>query len=353
MEITSKSDLLYQQLCRRIAEMKDGVPFPTVRQLMAEYQVSQATVSPAIALLKERGLLESVPRQGMFVRRERAGKAPKILLFQPDWEAENLRQVKRELERAASSRGFLLETIHFDYHRDVCGMLNDCVADVIVVDAISNDQLKPEQIMQITQAAAPVILSSNAVPVESIRYVCGDNSAGAALAARFLAQRGHCRIGMLYCEPHIHASESIVRSFNFVAATCGCRVTLLDCGMRPGDTPDRMIRRFAGKIRDGKYDFTALFAISDDGALKMLRELEALNVGVPGDLSILGFGGVRIPGGERLTTIDTPRCKMADAVMEMAANILAGRTGFEGQVNIMPELVERQTVKTLPVFNIV
>ena len=43
---------------------------------------------------------------------------------------------------------------------------------------------------------------------------------------------------------------------------------------------------------------------------------------------------------------------MADAVMEMAANILAGRTGFEGQVNIMPELVERQTVKTLPVFNI-
>ena len=153
--------------------MKDGVPFPTVRQLMAEYQVSQATVSPAIALLKERGLLESVPRQGMFVRRERAGKAPKILLFQPDWEAENLRQVKRELERAASSRGFLLETIHFDYHRDVCGMLNDCVADVIVVDAISNDQLKPEQIMQITQAAAPVILSSNAVPVESIRYVCG------------------------------------------------------------------------------------------------------------------------------------------------------------------------------------
>ena len=164
MEIASKSEVLYQQLCRKIAAMRDGTPFPTVRQLMTEYQVSQATVSPAIALLKERGLLESVPRQGMFVRRNRSGNAPKILLFHPDWDSPYLRQIQRELEWAAKKHHFNLEIILFDYREDICATLNNYNADLIVIDSITNDQLSPLQIFQISRAAAPVILCSNAVP---------------------------------------------------------------------------------------------------------------------------------------------------------------------------------------------
>lgn len=347
MEIASKSEVLYQQLCRKIAAMRDGTPFPTVRQLMAEYRVSQATVSPAIALLKERGLLESVPRQGMFVRRNRSGNAPKILLFQPDWDSPNLRNVRRELERAAELRHFNLQTVLFDYREDVCATLNNYSTDLIVINAITDDQLTPLQILQITRAAAPVILSANAVPVKEIRYVCGDNVSGGALAARHLAQLGHRRIGLLYCEPHILAAESVARSFQFTASTCGCSVTMLDCGMHPGDTPEPMIRQFARAFRMGEYDFTALFAISDYGALKMLQELRALQVDVPGDLSILGFGNVEMPGMEELATIDTSKRKIAEAVMEMAANILSGKSGFETQINIMPELMERRSLHPL------
>lgn len=353
MEIASKSELLYQQLCRKIAEMRDGTPFPTVRQLMAEFHVSQATVSPAIALLKERGLLESVPRQGTFVRRTRSGRAPKILLFQPDWESPNLRNVQRELEQAARRHNFELETILFDYREDICATLNSYSADLIIINAITDDQLTPLQIMQITRAAAPVILSANAVPVKEIRYVCGDNVSGGALAARHLAQLGHRNIGLLYCEPHILAAESVARSFRFTASTCGCRVTLLDCGMRPGDTPEPMIRQFARAFREEEYDFSALFAISDYGALKMLEELRALQVGVPEELSILGFGNVEMPGMEEIATIDTSKRKLAEAVMEMAANIFSGRTGFETQINIMPELVERRSLRPLPVCDAV
>ena len=348
MEIASKSEVLYQQLCRKIAAMRDGTPFPTVRQLMAEYQVSQATVSPAITLLKERGLLESVPRQGMFVRRDRSGNAPKILMFHPDWDSPYLRQIQRELEWAAKKHHFNLEIILFDYREDICATLNNYNADLIVIDSITNDQLSPLQIFQISRAAAPVILCSNAVPFKEIRYVCGDDVAGGALAARHLAQLGHRRIGLLYCEPHMLTVESAVRSFQFTASTCGCSVTMLDCGMHPGDVPEPMISRFARAFRAGEYDFSALFAISDYGALKMLQALRALQVDVPGDLSILGFGNVEMPGIEELATIDISKRKIAEAVMEMAANILSGKSGVEGQSANLGGRGNRRKLSPLP-----
>lgn len=81
---SSKSDQLYLQLRRRISAMKDGEPFPTVRQLMTEYQVSQSTVTPAINQLKEKGLIEAYVGRGSFVSKKDAGK-PHMLLLQHNW----------------------------------------------------------------------------------------------------------------------------------------------------------------------------------------------------------------------------------------------------------------------------
>ena len=76
-------------------------------------------------------------------------------------------------------------------------------------------------------------------------------------------------------------------------------------------------------------------------------------VSVPEELSILGFGDVEMPGMEEIATIATSKRKLAEAVMEMAANVLAGKTGFETQINIMPEVVDRRSLRPLPVGNAV
>ena len=350
MEKTSKSDLLYSRLYRRVAAMADGSPFPTVRKLMAEYGVSQATVAPAISLLKERGFLEAIPRQGLFVRRNRK---PKLLLVQSDWNSSDQRYMAELLAEAAERSGFTFERFLFDYHREICDYLDELSADVIVADSITNDLFTPEQIMGIVHSPAPVILCRNAVQVSQIHYVCGDNAASGSLAARYLRRCGHTKIGVLHCEPHLLTPETIVR--NFRSATDvpetdvpECRLTLLDCNLHPGETPDKKIREFAARYARGEYDFTALFAVSDHGALIALRELEALGISVPRDLSVLGFGNIKEPGIERLTTIDTPRDQMVEAIMRMASSLVTHSGDFkELQVDIMPKLVERETVRKL------
>ena len=59
MENGNKTDWLYRELRRRIALMRDGEAFPTVRELIAEYDLSQATVTAAVKRLKEKGLIEA------------------------------------------------------------------------------------------------------------------------------------------------------------------------------------------------------------------------------------------------------------------------------------------------------
>ena len=60
-----------------------------------------------------------------------------------------------------------------------------------------------------------------------------------------------------------------------------------------------------------------------------------------------------MPGNERLTTVNTPRDRIAEEVMAMAGNLLNHRRNFKTQVNVLPVMVERRSVRTLPVFQVV
>lgn len=352
MESENKSDWLYRQLHQRVMRMRDQEAFPTVRQLMAEYGLSLVTVTAAVRRLKEKGLVESFVGRGSFVRRERQA-CFHVLMLQPNWESAYLDRNRDMLIEAVRQFPMELEVCRYDYRVDIFAHLNEYSADLIVLDAASIDRLRPEQVMMLTQSMAPVILCSNAVPLEGIRYVCGDNNAVGMLAVRHLTENGHDRLGFLYCEPHVLTSETVVGSFNFAASASGCKVTLLDCGMRSGDRPEAKIREFARRFADGEFDFTAMFAISDYGALVALREFEALGIEVPETLSILGCGNVKVPGIERLTTVDTPRSQIAQEVATMAYHILGHHEGFRTQVNVPPVMAVRKTVRQLPVRQVV
>ena len=64
-----------------------------------------------------------------------------------------------------------------------------------------------------------------------------------------------------------------------------------------------------------------------------------------------GIRSIAIPPlGSGLGKLPWPEVKrkIAEAVMEMAANILSGKSGFETQITIMPELVDRRSLCPLP-----
>jgi len=57
----------YARLLERIKYMAPGTPLPSVRELMVEFSVGQATLVSAYDDLEDRGLVERKPRKGVFV----------------------------------------------------------------------------------------------------------------------------------------------------------------------------------------------------------------------------------------------------------------------------------------------
>ena len=270
---SNKSDELCVRLRQRIASMKDGEAFPTVRQLMAEYNVSQSTVTPAINLLKEKGLLKAYVGRGSFVCKKET-TSPRLLLLQNNWRAEIFDLMAATLRAGAEANGFEFVHERYDYREDITQSLANYDADIIVLDGIANDLLTPEQILAISRSPAPVILSRNSVPVRQINYVCGDNSAAGSNIANYLIRMGHRKLGFLINEPHLYTVEAYRRGFESCARVNGCEITILDCEMEPGDRPDQQIEKFIADYAAGKYDFTALFPVSANGALVARRCLD-------------------------------------------------------------------------------
>lgn len=341
---SNKSDELCVRLRQRIASMKDGEAFPTVRQLMAEYNVSQSTVTPAINLLKEKGLLKAYVGRGSFVCKKET-TSPRLLLLQNNWRAEIFDLMAATLRAGAEANGFEFVHERYDYREDITQSLANYDADIIVLDGIANDLLTPEQILAISRSPAPVILSRNSVPVRQINYVCGDNSAAGSNIANYLIRMGHRKLGLLINEPHLYTVEAYRRGFESCARANGCEITILDCEMEPGDRPDQQIEKFIADYAAGKYDFTALFPVSANGALVARRCLDQHGIRVPQDLSLISSGC--ITGSDWLTVIDTGMDEYKVIIPRMAKDILEHKTNISRQIEFPQRLLERKSVRNL------
>ena len=85
----NKSEQLYCELKGQLVARAPGSTFRTVRSIMDDFDVSQATVSSAIQRLTEEGLLRKNGRRSMEVTdavlRYRKGAKPVYCLAIPRW----------------------------------------------------------------------------------------------------------------------------------------------------------------------------------------------------------------------------------------------------------------------------
>ncbi len=347
MRKENKTDLLYQQLRQRINGMASGDNFPTVRELMAEYKLSQATVSQAMSQLKERGLILAHVGRGTIVNKEVKNR-PHLLLLESNWQAEEIRRIVKILAEAAENAGFDFTCSYYDHRHDVTTQLDQFDADVMIIDTMPNDQLNPRQLLAITRAPAPVIIYRKMIPVDDINYVCGDNYAIGAQVANYFYRMGHRKLALLNNEPHLYSTGRMVQGFCNFAGINDSTVTILDCKVISGERADRPISAFAAEIAAGKYDFTAMVTISNVGALKMYEELLKRGVRVPEDISLVS--GCSMPDASAhplISSIVVDHREDGRILMRLAHGLLAREPGLVRQICSSHSLVERSSVLNL------
>jgi len=154
-------------------------------------------------------------------------------------------------------------------------------------------------------------------------YVDVDNVGGGREAGRYLASRGHRRVGTISGPSTMTAATDRLRGFREAVAETGLELLAVDDGDFSEEGGAAAMRR----MLESGVALDALFVASDlmaRGALGVLREA---GVAVPADLALIGFDDSPVATAvtPALTTIRQPSRAQGNGMADVLLALLAGR----------------------------
>ncbi|SHE48938.1 LacI family DNA-binding transcriptional regulator [Caloramator proteoclasticus] len=172
-----------------------------------------------------------------------------------------------------------------------------------------------------------------------------DNTRGAFLAVEYLLKNGHKKIGFI--NGHKDAYVSYERLDGYYLAHNRYAVNVDNTLIEYADFTDKGAEEAVEKLINRHRDLTAIFCASDIMAIGALNRLNDLGYTVPDDISLIGFDGIYLSQcvSPKLTTIKQDTLKIGEAAANLLFNLIQGQR--IGRVVIEPELVERESVKTV------
>ncbi len=304
-----KHERLRRHLIKAIlaGDLKAGDLLPSESVFVEQLGVARNTVRQAITSLEEEGLIRRVQGKGTFVESDVRSK----LKHGQDIFALVVLET-REGFYPSLLHGFESAAIDINYQALVCSTSNDVgrQADIffqlldkevggIALNPTSQPTTPAHQIRQLQKQGVPVVLLHRGVegisaPLLSIPFPEVARIAGAALA-----ERGHQRVA-LFDSQWTPLATPLLEGFNEGLRGGGCDrpaehvFTAKTCVLREEDVLAALRKTFAQPDRP-----TAIFATSDSLAEMIYVLLPQLDIRVPEDVSLVGFGGAWRDGALR------------------------------------------------------
>jgi len=295
IETSTKIERVYSELKDRISGLPSGTRFPSIREVMREFSVSQITVDKAMRLLSREGLIVKKPKQGIFTASASSkgsyAKKHTLAVAVPSYPSSVFEQYLEELTSQVKRIGEVVEVIRYDWRSRIVQTLPKKDIDALILVPTSG-RLTPADFYGLSQYKVPVVMISRMIRDVAIDCVEPDNVMGGELAAEHLISLGHQKLAILLAEPAGVSSDSRIDGFTRRTAREGIEdVFLIDCETRPGENSAiKAYESLKAKINEKGLMFTGLFVLSDSTALGALRALHDLKISIPGQVSVVGFG---------------------------------------------------------------
>ncbi len=383
---------LYAQVADFLSDMierdfADGDQFFTEKILIDRLPVSQVTIRRAMMELTNQGLIERMRRRGTVVRKRKpalsqplvraastaalTGTAPKrstqtdrplraIGIFRP---AHMVPLSEHGTELMAEFRN------QCDARRIECRFYDASNADSMLRSFAAIHSAPDEEAFVLHTPYEATMMLYHSLANRGFRTVAMEGASAsypgcvvetdAAEAARigvnYLHELGHRRIVLLVNEP---ASEPTVSekvdAFQAETALLGiwrdCRVVV--CERSHGDSYEAAFNHMA-EAMDSSTGLrpTAIMTVSDPGAWAALKWCSQNQIGVPNDLSVLGFEDTRsskymIPA---LSSIAHPREQLVSKVLDV---LKAKNAEPAGRILIPPVLMKRESAGPAPISDL-
>lgn len=332
---------------------EDGQQFWTEAVLIKQFKVSQVTVRRALADLSSEGVLHRQVAKGTFVRKgtqntevDKAGF--KIGVFLPEWDSPVLSGMLEHLNEACWEKGCRLQVFHTRKGQKVSDAYHalDFSAQEGGIVLYGNMQRATRELCRALQ-----MRGYRTVNIDECRddypqdYIGVDNELAMKLGLEHLSKLGHRRVLLMVNEPEENGSIVARReAFQAICEQMDVESTIFHCGTRSFQSSYQAAYAKMEELWAMRPHPTAIFAVSDSGALAAMRWFAEREIRVPRDVSLLGFdndpaASIVYPG---LSTFALPALEMARHAVE---TLTRGRVKDEAKskraLQFAPHLVVR------------
>lgn len=208
--------------------------------------------------------------------------------------------------------------------------------------------LPPEaEVERLRTADIPCVLIDAVHPC--FPSIAVDDVAGGEIATRHLIELGHRQVALIGDPPpefRFDWSRDRTRGYERALAAAGIEVR--DEYVREGTRLPHVARAIAAELLSLPERPTAIFAASDTQAIGVLEAARALEIVVPGELSVIGFDDIEVAAYIGLTTVRQPLLESGRRGAKLLLQTLAG-SPVQPLRELLPlELIVRTTTGPAP-----
>ncbi len=258
-----------------------------------------------------------------------------------------LPQVILGVEQAALERGFnvLLKPVELNHTQGYTRLVNEKHVDGIILSGPRQDD---GEIVCLHREGVPIMLQGQ-LPGSDIPFVDIDAGSGAETAVRHLIELGHRHIAMITNAPLTYTSAQQRRD-GYLQALHKAGLESGDSSIQEGNYTPASGYQAMRALLDRTPRPTAVFVASDVVAMGAILAARRAGLGIPDDLSIVGFDD--IPMAEYfdppLTTIRLPAFGLGFAAGERLIRLIRGEGLDQASVLMDTALLVRESSATNP-----
>lgn len=331
---------------------------PTIREVAQHARVSSATVSHVInhtrfvepdTQARVRQSIETLGyRPNLLARSLRRRETRTIGLLVPDNANPFFAEFARVVEDAGFAQGYSVILCNSDRSETkeqayIDLLLAKQVDGIIVISSTDRVDLL-EHVLELGVPMVVVDGDTAELPASRVQVA---NEHGGYLAGRYLAERGHRRVGCIGGPSH--ANPSWLRVVGFLRAMGEVGVVLPPEAIVHGDF------RYAGgetgmrTLLDRQLGLSAVFAANDLMAIGAMLALRRADLAIPGDVSVIGFDNIMqastmIPA---LTTVEQPVNELGQAAVGLLFDQILKRATEPASIEVATRLIERESCRVV------
>ena len=327
-----------------------------LRKLAEHLGLNPATVSVVLNDVPGR----SIPQ----ATRDRIKAAAIKLNYQPSHLARSLRN------RRTMTIGILVPELGDGYHTQVMGGIGDHLMEAGYFYFTAHHRHRKNLVEEYSQMLlgrgaealisidtrlehgfpVPVVAVAGHQQIPGVTNIVLDHRFAAELTLTHLHSLGHRQIAFMRGQAFSSDSKERWQSIVAVAGEIGIEIRPeLTVQLDRDLTSPELGYPVMQQLLSGGKKFTALVAFNDPSAIGAIRALQDIGVKVPGDVSVIGFDDIKVAAfnNPRLTTIRQPLSNMGRIAAQCVLNRLNGSEQFRKQITVEPELVIRDSTRTI------